>query len=97
MDWIDVEYEKPISDFQVVLITDGILTCLAMWIADPVSYYGKDLMEWDENLQDEIPLEKEWHESHWLFETSVGPFIGSQQCFGSMQEITHWMHLPKPP
>ena len=96
-EWIAVEQEHPISDFHVVFITDGKITCLARFINDPESWYGKDLTEWSENLNRYVPLEEDGREPHWLFETCVGPFKGDDECFGSMGDITHWMHLPIPP
>lgn len=97
MNWISIEQDVPKSDWHVVFVTDGVLTLFARWINDPKSYYGEDLTEWDEELQDEIPLDKEWHEPHWKFETCIGPFYGNDECFGHIDIITHWMPLPTPP
>ena len=97
MEWIDANLEQPSSSWHIVLVTDGILVCLAKWIENPLDWYGPELMEWDENIQKYIELEKEWHNPHWLFETSIGPFIGNDECFGIMEDISHWMPLPLPP
>lgn len=98
--WIDCEKEHPKSVWDVVFVTDGEMTCLAFWIEDPKSWYEKDeggLYEYDEDLEDFVYLEKEWGEPHWRFETKVGPFRGSKECFGTIGYITHWMPLPEPP
>jgi hypothetical protein len=98
MEWISVdEDEKPLSAFHVVFVTDGVITCLARYIEDPVYWYGENLMEYDEELLCEVPLDEKFHEPHWLFKTGIGPFLGNDECFGSMEDITHWMPLPKPP
>ncbi len=90
------EDERPQCHWHIVLVTDGQLTCLARFINNPKDWYGEDLLEWNEELQEDLPLEEEWHEPHWLFINEVGPFLGNDECFGNMDEITHWMDLPKP-
>ena len=97
MIWIDTELEKPASEWHIVFVTDGIHTCLARWINNPIEWYGPDLMEWDESKENYIQLDKEWHEPHWKFETGVGPFMGNDECFGWAGEVSHWMPLPLPP
>jgi hypothetical protein len=96
-EWIDSESKKPKSDWHIVLVTDGELVCLARWIEDPKKYYGEDLIDWDEKKEEYVQLDEEWHESHWLFETNIGPFFGNDECFGVMSDISHWMNLPVPP
>lgn len=94
-EWISVEKEKPSSPWHVVFVTDGTCTCLARWIENPRDWYGDDLMEWDEDIQDEIPLDKEWHDSHWIFLREVGPFLGNDECMGfNGDKLSHWMPLP---
>jgi len=104
-EWIDCEEEKrPESVFDVCLVTDGKLSCLAYYIENPMQYYethennDKVLVEWDDNEECYIPMGEDAYESHWEFITDIGPFIrGDQECFGAIGEITHWMPLPKPP
>ena len=91
-EWIDVEKEKPTSEWHIVFVTDGKITCLARWIEDPIKWYGKELED-----ADGIKLDEEWHEPHWIFVTEIGPFIGNDECFGIMEYITHWIPLPDLP
>ncbi len=86
-EWIDAEIEQPTSFRRVVFVTDGIITCLAKYINDPKEYYGEELMEWD----------KKWHDPHWLIINIVGPFKENDEFSGIIDDITHWMPLPKPP
>lgn len=98
MKWISCETNKrPLSPWHVVFVTDGEIVCLAHWIEDPKYWYGDDLMEWDEMLETEVPLDEEWHLPHWRFITEVGPFSGNDECFGIIEDVTHWISLPKPP
>lgn len=96
--WISCNKEMPSSYWHVVFVTDGICTCLARWIENPKEWYGDDLMEWNENLQEDVPLDEEWHGSHWVFIENAGPFIGNDQCMAfDADGISHWMSLPTPP
>lgn len=99
-EWINCDDRYPSSYWEYVLVTDGKLVYLANWIGDPKDWYGKDLLEWNKELQEEVLLDKEWHDPHWTFdiaECGIGPFIEGQSCFGEMEGITHWMPLPTPP
>ena len=91
LDWISTEEDKPKSHSDVVLVTDGILVNLAHWISNPKYYYEPEEYETFENWE---------KEPHWYFFTSLdgyGPFIKSKECFGKIEDITHWMPLPEPP
>lgn len=96
-EWIRVEDKKPISHWHIVFVTDGKVTALARWINDPKVWYGKDLKEWDDDLQDEVPLDEEWWHSHWELVTEIGPFVDNDACFGCIGYISHWMPLPNLP
>ncbi len=101
MNWIntETENEKPTSPWHIVFVTNGEVTWLARWISDPKYWYGEELTEYDENTHENVPLEKEWHDPHWLYIQEVGPFLENDECFlfNSMDDVTHWMPLPKTP
>jgi len=95
-EWISVEKEFPKSPWHTVLVTDGDVVCLANYIEKPEEWYGEELVEWDDRLRQEVPLDKEWHDPHWKFE-ELGPFIGNDSCFANMGDIIYWMNIPLPP
>ena len=94
MEWISVEEKNPESVFHNVLITDGDVVSLGRYIADPFDYYGEDELE---------EIGEEWREPHWIFVLQdkevckLGPFRGNDECFGGIEEVSHWMNLPIPP
>jgi len=97
MEWIDVNKKQPKHSSMLVIVTDRKVMCLGSWIADPLDYYGKDYMDYDEDYNAWRPLDKKWHKPHWIFEKSIGIFISKDRVFGSIGDITHWMPFPNPP
>lgn len=79
MKWIDCEKRKPKGPFEIVFVTDGKIICLARWIEKPLDWYEPEF----------FILNEEWKEPHWEFQTDIGPFLGNDECFGIIEDISH--------
>lgn len=91
MNWIDVEKDHPKSPWEYVLVTDGNVVTLATWKEKPSEWYSEEEL---------VEIGDEWRESHWVFElaeTGIGPFNEGQECFASIEGVSHWMPLPEVP
>lgn len=94
MKWNDAIISKPDSHWKICLVTDGTLIALAFFVDDIREYYGDDYLD-----DDGEPIDQDLLKDNccWEFIPEAGLFHESQNCFGNIGEISHWMYIPNAP